>query len=285
MKKLIYIFSVLVVIFSSCSKDETSDSLPAINPQTPTNAENSLLVKKIIKTTSTWGAETINFSYNGSKLVGSSTPYGTKCKYYYTNNLITEIDGYDYSDNLSFEVRFTYNSQDKLIKCTYKNVAWVYGEQMDYIHMPDGSISFKKYTWDISNQDLRLKASGLIYNDRQEFVFYEVNGDVENSGATDFDLDEKNHPFKNVTGFDKISFVPSVYFEFVSKPFDDEVYNIYTCFNFQHNITKLHMTSVSGFLYNTIAFNYNSFNFPTLEIMNELGSIEAARYEYFYIGY
>ena len=82
MKKLLYLFTFLMIILSSCSSDNDDSSSP-------------VLLKKYVETLEDGSTFTMNFNYNGNKLLGSTGDFNSSTTVTYTGNLITEIRSFN----------------------------------------------------------------------------------------------------------------------------------------------------------------------------------------------
>lgn len=274
MKKITALLSfMMIVLLFACSKDsETNEELVL--------DEDALLVKKTIGTLPGGSTFVIDFNYDGNKLVHCDLHGAADEQYYnYTNNLITTINQYS-SNVLNCEVKFFYNSGNELIQCTYKDVYFNNGESMNYVHNPDGTISYEKYTWNHANTVPVLVKKGKIYASKSESVDVDYMQVESNPAVTISILDEKNHPFKNIVGIDKISFVPRKYFGFVANVF----YNNWdvTFSNYKKNVLQSTYNSSVGWYFETHDYEYNTLNYPIKKITKEIGSVELLKTEYFY---
>lgn len=272
MKKIIALLIVFTILVSSCSSDETPIETPVVTT--------GVLVKKIIETQPGGGTFVIDFNYDGNKLVHCDLHGAADEQYYnYTNNLITSVNQYSFNV-LKFEVKFIYNSENKLIQCTYKDVYFNNGESMSYTHNPDGTILYEKYTWNNSNTVPLLVKKGKIYESKAESVDVDYMQVESNPAVTTSILDEKNHPFKNIVGIDKISFVPRKYFGFVANVFFNN--RDVTFSNYQKNVLESNYNSSVGWYYEKHDYEYNSLSYPLKKITKGIGSVELLKTEYFY---
>lgn len=162
MKKLFLLLSIVSIVFTSCSSDDSDDE--------PTTE--GYLIKKIIKTstsgTSAGTFSTVEFFYDGNKLINEISSNGYSSQYTYTGELITRID------NLSNNVvnqsdYFLYDSQQRVIEhksILGNNIA----RRSDFIYNSDGTVSIKIYTGNHTVQNNL---------DHERKVFFYPNGDVE----------------------------------------------------------------------------------------------------------
>ena len=97
---------------------------------------------------------------------------------------------------------FEYNN-NKLVSYTSFDIIGEIAIKENYVHNLDGSISVVRFTGDLTTQDIPDGTSTVRFN-----ADGEVSQIVFSSGLTkNYTYDNKNYVFKNVIGFDKISFV------------------------------------------------------------------------------
>ena len=104
MKKLLYLFAFLMVVLSSCTSDNDDTSSP-------------VLLTRYVETLEDGSTFTMNFNYNGNKLLGSTGDFNSSTTVTYTGNLITKIEYYT-DTTLDQKDIFTYNTDNKLITYT-----------------------------------------------------------------------------------------------------------------------------------------------------------------------
>lgn len=98
MKKLLYLFTASLLVFTSCSNDDNDSSDPA----------SSILVKKITKIASDGDFSTENYLYNGNKVVSMTEADGSVTKYTYTGDLIAKIEDFDETGTLNLTTNYNY---------------------------------------------------------------------------------------------------------------------------------------------------------------------------------
>jgi hypothetical protein len=169
--------------------------------------ENSILPSKIIDSYPGQNIEdqTSIFTYLGKKIVKEvNTDSGgllETTRYTYTNNLISKIEIETDGIVDSREI-FEYNN-NKLVSYTSFDIIGEIAIKENYVHNLDGSISVVRFTGDLTTQDIPDGTSTVRFN-----ADGEVSQIVFSSGLTkNYTYDNKNYVFKNVIGFDKISFV------------------------------------------------------------------------------
>lgn len=190
MKKLLYFFTFLMVLLSSCTSDNDDSS-------------SLVLLTRYVETLEDGSTFTMNFNYNGNKLLGSTGDFNSSTTVTYTGNLITKIE-YFRAGTLTQENIYEYNSNDKLInsKRNEYSSSGNYGTSVDYTYNSDGTVSFSKFSGDL-NFPLTLSSEGYFTFDSQGRVTSAIH---ENGYEETYMYDVKNSPYKNVLGMDKLPF-------------------------------------------------------------------------------
>ena len=256
MKKLIYLFSAIVLIFTSCS----SDDIPLSAPQTP------ILVTKIT-TTNQWGTHEQMFEYNGNKIVKKTISDEGYEMYFYTDDLITKIERFDDNSVHTSDDVFEYNSAGNLIVfnrisylTTIPNVT-----KQDYIYNSDNTISWDEYYGDLSAQNSYIY-SGKYYlnanNEVEKLDLYLSGGDVDESLITH---DSYNSPFKNILGYNKL---------FPKHYASGSTNNVLSFLGYYND--DLYYGS------NFSQYAYNSSNFPTSYFIENIDGFFTENVELFY---
>jgi len=221
MKKFLCLFSALsMVLISSCSNDDSP------------NSSDSVLLKKVVLTGS-GGKTTVNYKYDGNKLVSVIDDSGEVNLYYtYTGDVITKIE-FKLPNGTTEQVNtFSYGADGKLATFVrVENDEDVKGYKEVYTYNANGTISVKSYSGDDKTQTTASGTSTITF----------VSGDVSevtstNSPNRKYVYDDKNNAAKNVLGLDKISFVDGegtgVFHNEVSETTDGKVSATY---NYNYN--------------------------------------------------
>lgn len=137
-------------------------------------------IKKFIYTDSDGSVETVEFTYTGNFITKKETKM---------NNVVKarEIFGYD-SGKLT-----TYISASLETSTAIREV---------YVHNSDGSISVSRFTGDLTTQSTPDGTSTISFDNGEVSQISFSSGIVKS-----YTYDEEKNAFKNVVGFDKISFV------------------------------------------------------------------------------
>lgn len=254
MKKPIYILCVLSLLIASCSSNSNEES---------TTDTSSILPKKItyIENGTT---ETNTIAYNGNKIVSMTSSGGTSTIYTYTGNQITQIDSYT-GTHLDDRETYAYNSNGKL--ATYVSLNYnstntaTAGEKQVFVYNADGTVSYVVYYGNLVTQTtVNYTGTVFITNGEITKVDYVYSGSSTHY-VRNYIYDDKNNPFKNITGYAETSFT-------INSP------NGYT-----HNIISDENVSNPNFsIANT--YTYNSNNFPTEAVEHSSGSTYTTQYVY-----
>lgn len=237
MKKLIYLFTASLLVFTSCSKDDNDSSDPA----------SSILVKKRIYIGKDGVSSSEDIVYNGNKIVSITGQDGSVFKYTYTGELITKTEESDAEGTVDYTTEYNYAS-GKLATSIEKNKDAKFYYKTKYTHNADGTVSYDQFRITV--------ATGVEeeYGATGKYTFKDSNLvklEVSYYGAEMlhvYEYDTKNNPFKNVTG--------------ISLLLDDE-----TAVN---NVVKETSTTGSGANISTnitsYAYKYDVNNYPTEKV-------------------
>ncbi|WP_281309724.1 hypothetical protein [Flavobacterium flavigenum] len=243
MKKKLCLFGALILLLASCTNDSSE--------------ENSLLPKKQIYTYGSQTGEntTTTYSYTGNKIDSLNYDDGTKIVFTYTGDLITKAiyteDGEDNSTTTTF---------------AYEN-----NKLKSFLEVSPNSSSRKKtYTY---NTDGTISTITVLINpitqqeiqDSSSILTLDANGNIIKAEFNDFvntvEYDNKNNPFKSITGYT---------FLLDSGIFDQEANSV-------NNISKI-TENTGGVVNGTFTYKntYNSDNYLIKSVQGD------ETYEYIY---
>jgi len=187
MKKITTLLFSLVAVLLSCSKDDA-----------PQADSSDVLLQKIVTHESNGETYETAFKYEGSKLLEARSKRENK-KFDYSGDLISKISWFsnpDADNTLSQTVVFNYLPDGRL-KSFEQNSTSSFRVEFTYI---DGE-----------RVDFHAFASRNSYNFNGYFKVKnsEISQYVYSAGATprpsvDYHYDDKSHPLKNVTGYNKL---------------------------------------------------------------------------------
>lgn len=249
MKKILLVFS-LVVLLCSCSSD-SSDS------------DTNQLIKEISSTT---GSSNLVFKYfyNGNKITSIKAGDYWVNEYQYQGDLIVSFNNLIDGD-INIEVQYEYDSQNRLIKETATEYQEGTSELRTYTYNADNTITRLSYNG-ITASPSNLYSTSKIYLDATG-KFFKIQDLIASNWITTLEVtySDINSPLKGITGFDKINFLSDTVIGF----------DTYTSYN------------QSGSLYNSSIFEYavNPNNYPTQRTQtytNAGGEITVSNYEFIY---
>lgn len=187
MKKTLFLLSISFLMLQSCSSGDGSN-----------NGSSTILCKKQVN-----GTFVLDYIYNGNKMDREMANGQLNRKYYYTGDYITKTEGY--SDNqLRWITTYTYVN-GKLATRLFVDLnpdpdpSITSGLKTIYTYISNDTISYENYSGTATEQDTLISMGEITL----------LNGQVVQNegpdGITIATYDNKNSPFKNVTGFDKLN--------------------------------------------------------------------------------
>ena len=260
MKKIITLLSVFILLISSCSGDDETQT----SSETPATNDGVFLKRKVEKNENDEILNTYDYTYNGNKLTKIVQKGGSYIEYIYNNDLISEIKFY-YPDNSLFHTEsFFYNSFNQLTDYIFKSVISDSGYKRIYTYSTNGTVIVHSFHGDLISQTQPANEYEKMYVQNSALVkheFYNVSNNILTRTST-FAYDDKKNPFKNVLGFDKIHLIGS----------DPTEWNI-------NNLTHENNDGEVS----TFQYIYNGFNYPITgtQTNNDSASI-SRKYEYTY---
>ena len=248
MKKLICILGFCTLVLTSCS---TSESTPSAN-------ENEVLVVSMVDTYANDGSTvTTNFTYNGKKMVRTTSSDGYYENYTYAGDLLTRVESFDTSNILLERYTYSYNSEGYVVSNVDLDFEFNDGFRETYVYNSDGTVSVTGYDGtlasqtDVTNTAIVSFANGEVSSYENTSIFF-----GETSSST-YVYDTQNNPFKNVIGFNKLKFVN---FEAVRSG--------------RNIITQSFDSPTINYVFSSV-FTYNGLNFPTLQTTMQEGIPDA----------
>ena len=187
MKKIFLLLSFTTLMLQSCSSEDGSN-----------NDSSTILCKKQVN-----GTFVLDYIYNGNKMDRIMANGQLNTKYYYTGNLITKNEGY-IDNQLRWITTYTYEN-GKLASRLFVDLnpdpdpSITSGLKTIYTYISNDTISYENYSGTATEQDTLISMGEITL----------LNGQVVQNegpdGITIATYDNKNSPFKNVTGFDKLN--------------------------------------------------------------------------------
>lgn len=269
--KRLFLIIVITFLFNSCSNEDDQNENQNIN---------SVLPKKIeIIVSSTNETTIIDYEYFENKIIketrlSDNNNIKNVFTYYYTNNLITKVDEsvrytLNVSNNRDYTYNFYYNAQENLAQ-----------DNRIYLNNTPPLTSTTYYTYSNNTISYSNKIATLT-SDLKKIV--SLSDNYYNINYT-YNYDDKNNPFKNIVGYNKLTvgvnfsvYLSSIYhFEFYGSHFSPT------------NLIEGKKQAQNGTQYTELLnqYIYNSDNYPTKitsNYYNPDGSIfETLTYNIFY---
>ncbi|UPZ17898.1 hypothetical protein [Flavobacterium humidisoli] len=240
MKKLLCLLGAVLVTLTFCSNNDC-DPL-----KTP-----SALLKKISypKPNGTVYSETV--AYDGNKIVSVTGDY-FMIKYTYSGGFIAKSEEFDENDQLVYTDEYIY-TDGKLAGIVEKDADSANSYETKYLYNGDGTVSYEEFAV-VPGNELKSVNKG-------KYTFRDGNL-IKDEGA-DFvilyEYDNKNHPYKNVLGYNLL--------------LGDGAAS-------RNNVIKETRSSGSRAKVNksviTSVYKYNSNNFPTERVQSLLSGSSAS---------
>lgn len=199
MKKII-ILSSLALIGLSCSSNDNDDTTEVV--ETPV-----LLTKMIVD------GNAVSIKYDGNKIVEVATPVDNgKTVFTYTGNLITKVTDYDDKGLVTGTADYTYD-KDKLIHV--RDASTTMGSNTPNIYTltfsyPNSTTinctEIRNYTFAGNPQVAKSEITYTVNNGEvisAKEIYYH-NNTLEGNIVATYTYDDKNNPYKNILGFDKL---------------------------------------------------------------------------------
>jgi hypothetical protein len=211
-------------------------------------------VKKIIDTDTDGTVSSIEYFYNGNKIVYAIDSEGLRMNIFYDGDLIVREEWLQ-GTTMVEKIFYTYDNS-KLETYQVLNLADNIGQKITYDHNANGTISFTEFSGDLTTQD-EIESTGTISNTKLVRNVTDPITLEQQVFTSTFTFDSKNNPFKNIVGYDKIYFADSE-----------------ESLNYLNNITTNteQIDAEPATLYETIIYTYgtgNLDNYPTIILYND----------------
>jgi hypothetical protein len=211
------------------------------------NSNSIVLCKKM-----SWASGSFDYTYDGNRILMATSGGEVVLKYYYTGDLITKVEDYD-SNELARRLTFSYNNINQLDS---EEVVYYLPDpsnptytKTDYTYNSNNTISFIEYTGVPGSYSVFTNGTITLVNN-------EENVYQDNFQTITMTYDNKNSPFKNVLGVDKL--FPTSQIGFGGR------YSNPITVNFSNNST------------NTYQYQYNEQDYPISCVSGQ------SSYHYFY---
>ncbi len=267
MKTKIMLLSIALLAISCSNDSNTVDPVDS----TP------ILLTKLMN-----NGETYVYTYNGSKIVQEKGLVdGDISNFTYTGDLITKIVSTSSNGAPTSTETFTYDSSNRLIKAedisgsnsTVTTFNYLSADHVTIIEKHTSGNYVKTYT-----RDAYLNTDGSVKSYTQTIQATQ-NGTIVETGTGNLQpivYDNKNNPFKNVTGLKNIQVYNQV---------DQASEHNVLSYKLVNSTTGSGSSGISSDIF-TQTYQYNSNNFPTQSVLksydnnNTLTETHTTTYEY-----
>ncbi len=191
MKKIVLFLLAFTVL--SCSSDESET----------TQSDEPILIKRIAYSGgSSSDPSDVVYTYDGTKMVSAVVDNSMTLSYIYEGNYVTRINSYNQNNLLT---NYFINGYENGRLISRKHIIPVadQGFRSEYTYNSDGTVSVANFSGNEFVQNDTENPGKLYFGASGEIIKYEQyagNGTVTST----YFHDNKNNPYKNVTGFDKM---------------------------------------------------------------------------------
>lgn len=189
MKKMLCLFSALsMVLFSSCSKDDSSTDV----------SSETVLPQKIIETSvenGKSGSVTYTFTYDGKKLKDIALSDASRYVYTYTGDFVTKVELFHSSVLYSTDV-YAYENGKLVTKITTYAFSNAAQQKLTFVYNADGTVNANKSVI-YNNQETKYDNTTLYTFANGNLVSSYISEGKEKITST---FDNKKSPFVNITG-------------------------------------------------------------------------------------
>lgn len=230
------------------------------------------LLKKLVETSADGTAKTTLYKYKDNEII-SIDGSQTHSDFTYNNNgLISKIVTLDKISKKTTTLNYTYD-EDRLISIVALNQY-----KINYVHNPDGTVSFENWTLVSGNPDKKLYHGTLIFKDnnfiKETRTLDDAAPGVVATHSLSFEYDAKNNPFHSIKGYDKLLDQRNLI------SLNNSLISVVTSTE-----TKADKTiSAANFYKNTITYDEEGYPKEKVSeaVMPENGNSEYLKSEYFY---
>lgn len=195
MKKAIFFLSLSALSLTSCGgEDETPYDSNAI--------QSTRLVTRTVETDDDGVIYTSEFHYDGYKITNFTDSDDGSGVFTYDGNHITQAKYYDGSTLMQTDI-FTFNAQGKVATHQMLLHEEDYGEREVYTHNPDGTVTFTSYSGTLDEQN-NADFTGKLFFENGEVIKKETYTGAGLLSSETYVYDDRNNPFKNVTGLNEM---------------------------------------------------------------------------------
>lgn len=185
-KKFFWVLSVSFLALNSCAKDEINKVK---------------LLKTIVEISADGTSKTTFFTYNGFEIASIDNDR-KHLNFTYKNGVITKIEELDKTNQVLNTIEYTY-IEGLLIRTKSLN-----NYIINYIHNPDGTISYEKLGIESGTLEVKIYHGKLFFQNknfiRDERILDNTLSGVLSESSISFEYDAKNNPFNAILSYSKL---------------------------------------------------------------------------------
>lgn len=251
MKKILFLFSAILLTLTSCSSDDNEKETPLI------------LVKKRIIFDNNGLFITGNINYNGNKIVSNKDEDGDT-RYTYTGDYITKIEVFMNDGSLVVTNEYTY-ANGKQTSAVIKVPNTTTYSKTQYTHNTNETITYESF---------RVNATTGVKTEESTGKHTYKNGNLVktessyygNETIRTYEYDNQNNPYKNVLGFNLLV-------DAISTASNNNIIKETSISNSNGDITTYTVT---------FSHKYNENNYPTEKVYTIRNEAPSPTFLYFY---
>jgi hypothetical protein len=155
-----------------------------------------------------WVNGYFDYTYDGNKILTTTSGGQLAFKYFYTGDLITKVESYA-SNELIRSTIFTYNNKQLITEVALFYLTDVLepdssGYRRTFSYNSNNTISNVEYVGTLSLQNTIIRTGTITLINGEEAIRSYLQIENNTIYTTTKTFDDKNFPFKNVLGVDKI---------------------------------------------------------------------------------
>ncbi|GAB1855531.1 hypothetical protein MHTCC0001_03650 [Flavobacteriaceae bacterium MHTCC 0001] len=246
MKLKHFLLFVLCVSLFNCETEPTDTPDP--EKDAPAEETDNTLIKRIVETYENGEKYTLDFQYDGNKLISVFSNDGDKNDFTYENDLLTRVDQY-FEGKLEGYVLLSYNSENTLTEYTeylldIEGVGKI-AYRNELVYNSDNSTKRYIYKGDFENQN------DLTFTQTISFMGNNIVSNIDSSDdfASTYTLDDKNGIYKNTYAIEILNLLNDTEFSIILL---GNANNVTKLVDFYNGVTDT----------DTYTFTYNDSNYP-----------------------
>lgn len=193
--KKIFCFLGFTALLTSCGGEDNT-------PYDSNAIQSTRLVTRTVETDDDNAITTTEYHYDGYKITNFTDSDNGSGVFTYDGNHITQAKYYDGSTLTQTDI-FTFNAQGKVATHQMLLHQEDYGEKEVYTHNADGTVTFTSYSGTLTEQT-NADFNGKLFFENGEVIKKEISTGAGSVYTEVYTYDDRNNPFKNVTGLNEM---------------------------------------------------------------------------------